>query len=116
MAKKTMTPVKADYNKITGITMEAATSASDGFEFKLKNTDEYVFVVVQNTHGSNAGTITVKAPTAGSYCAASADLVSSSIAAGGLAVIRVESAKYANNDGTIKLVPSSTDVKAVAIY
>lgn len=115
MAKKTMTPVKAEFNKITGLTMEAATTAADGLEFKLKNSDEYLVVLVQNTSASTAGTITVKKPTTGSYAAASADLVSESIAAGGLAVIRIESAKYANNDGTVLLVPSAADVKAVVI-
>lgn len=115
MAKFEMNPVEAKYNEITLVTPEAATVANDGLEFKLKNKDEYAFVVVQNT-GTGAATISVKAPTTGSYAAASSDLVSESIPAGGLAVIRIESARYANNDGTVLLVPSATTVKAVAVY
>lgn len=115
MAKKVLTGVKAPYNEATTIAFEAATAAADGFEYTLQGSDEYTFFVVQNTHGSAAKTITVKAPTNGGYAATDTDLVKS-VASGAFAVIRVESARFANNDGTIKLIPESTDVKVVAVY
>ena len=112
MAKKTMTPVKAGYNAITKVAYETAT-ANDGFELKLKSTDELTVILVTNSDTA-AKTITVKAPTKGSYAAASSDL-SLSLAAGDTAVIRLESAKYANNDGTVLLIPEATTVKAVVV-
>lgn len=114
MAKTVMTPVKAEYNAITKVTYEAATTPSHGLEYKLSGNDESTFVLVTNT-GTGAGSISVKAPTKGGYAAATSDL-SLSLAAGETAVIRVESARYANNDGTILLAPSVADVKAAAIY
>jgi hypothetical protein len=112
MAKKTMTPVKAGYNAITKVAYETA-AANDGFELKLKSTDELTVILVTNSDTA-AKTITVKAPTKGSYAAASSDL-SLSLAAGDTAVIRLESAKYANNDGTVLLIPEATTVKAVVV-
>ncbi len=114
MAKKVMTPVKANYNAITKVDYEVATSITDGFEMKLVGSDEYTLILVTNTDTS-AKSIAVKAPTKGSYAAATSDL-EFSLDAGATAVIRVESARYANNDGTIVLIPESTTVKAVAIY
>lgn len=115
MAKKTMTPVKAGYNAITKVAYETAAAANDGFELKLKlkSTDELTVILVTNSDTA-AKTITVKAPTKGSYAAASSDL-SLSLAAGDTAVIRLESAKYANNDGTVLLIPEATTVKAVVV-
>lgn len=113
MAKKTMTPVKAGYNAITKVAYETAAVANDGFELKLKSTDELTVILVTNSDTA-AKTITVKAPTKGSYAAASSDL-SLSLAAGDTAVIRLESAKYANNDGTVLLIPEATTVKAVVV-
>lgn len=113
MAKKTLTPVKAGYNAITKVAYETATNAADGFELKLKSTDELTFILVTNG-GSAAKKITVKAPTKGSYAAASSDLLLS-LNANDTAVIRIESAKYANNDGTVVLIPESADVKAVVV-
>lgn len=115
MAKKVMTPVKAEYNAITKIAYETADDTTNGFELKLKGNDEYSLVVVTNAESSAAKKITVKAPTKGSYCAASSDM-ELSLNAGETAVIRIESARYANNDGTVVLIPESTNVKAVAIY
>lgn len=115
MAVKELTGVKAPYNEATSIAFEVATAADDGFKYKLQGSDEYTLFVVQNAHASAAKTITVKAPTNGGYAATDTDLVKS-ISAGEFAVIRVESARFANNDGTIKLIPESTDVEVVAIY
>lgn len=115
MAVMEMTPVKGELNKVTPFAFEAATAASDGFVFKLpRMTDEYVVVLVQNT-GSGAGTFTVKKPEKGSYFAAGGD-ETFNLAAGEFGIFRFESAKWANNDGTIHCVPGATTVKAVVLY
>lgn len=115
MAVTNMTPVKGELNKVTKFAFEAATAAADGFQFKLpRMSDEYVIVLVQNS-GSGAGTFTVKKPTKGSYFASASDEVHE-LAAGEFGIFRFESAKWANNDGTINCVPSATTVKAVVLY
>lgn len=114
MAEKNMTPIKTPYNEITKVSLEAATTASDGMRCKLPSSDEYVVILVENT-GNAEATIKVAAPTNGSYAAATSDL-SLSLAAGDKAVIRIESARYANNLGEILLIPSATTVKACVIY
>ena len=115
MAVKVMTPVKGEVNKVTGFAFEAADVASDGLQFTLpKMSDEYVVVLVQNTGGSEYD-ITVKAPTNGSYAAASGD-ETYKVAAGGFAIFRFESARWANNDGTLLLVPGNAAVKAAVLY
>ena len=110
-----MTPVKGELNKVCKFAFEAATTASDGFQFKLpRMTDEYVIVLVQNS-GSGAGTFTVKKPANGSYFASASD-ATFDLAAGEFGIFRFESAKWANNDGTINCVPSAATVKAVVLY
>jgi hypothetical protein len=115
MAVKEMTPVKGELNKITPFAFAAATTASDGFVFTLpRMSDEYITVLVQNT-GTGAGNFTVKKPTKGSYFASASDEVYE-LAAGAFAIFRFESAKWANNDGTIACVPGAATVKAVVLY
>ena len=115
MAVMEMTPVKGELNKVTKFAFEAASAPADGFQFKLpRMTDEYVIVLVQNS-GSDAGTFTVKKPTKGSYFASASDAVHE-LAAGEFGIFRFESAKWANNDGTIHCVPSDAAVKAVVLY
>lgn len=115
MAVFKMTPVKGDVNKITKFAFEAATTPADGMEFQLPRvTEEYLVILVHN-EGSGAGTIAVKAPENGSYAATSTD-EELSLAAGEFAQIRVESARFANNNGTIKLVPSAATVKVAVLY
>ncbi len=115
MAEKEMTPIKGELNKFTEFAFEAATAAADGFKFKLpRKSDEYVIVLVQNS-GASAYGITVKAPTKGSYAASSSD-ETHSLAAGKFAILRFESARWANNDGTLDLVPENTAVKAAVLY
>lgn len=115
MAVKAMTPVKGELNKVTKFAFEAASVAADGLVFTLpRMSDEYVVVLVQNTGGS-AYNFTVKAPTKGSYAASSSDEVFS-LGAGEFGVFRFESAKWANNDGTINLVPGNAAVTAVVLY
>ena len=115
MAVKTITPVKGEVNKITKYAPVAAESTADGFEFKLpRMTDEYIVIMVQNS-GSGAATIALKAPTNGSYAAASSD-ETLELAANEFAFIRFESARYANYDGTVKLVPNNAAVKLAVLY
>ena len=115
MAEVTMTPVKGNVNEITKFAFEAATTAEDGLVVKLPRiTEEYVVIVVTNTD-AGAQTVSLKAPINGSYAAASAD-VTVSLEAGEFAQIRIESARYANNDGTVRLVPSDVAVKAALLY
>lgn len=107
------TPVKGADNKITGFSFQAATVAEEGVQVTLKKiTDEKLVIVVQNT--GEAGTIALKAPTNGSYAAADADEVYN-IEAGAFAFIRLESARYANNDGTVLLVPSNVAIKVAVL-
>lgn len=114
MAVKTLTPQKGDFNKITDISFEAATVAADGMEFKLPSRDMETYIVVRNTDASNAYTITVKAPANQGYTSASTDLVKS-IPKGGFAIIKLESAVYADK-GLVKLVPQNVAVEAAVIY
>lgn len=115
MAVKDMTPVKGVLNGFTKVALEAASVATDGMKFQLpRASDEYVIVLVQNTAAS-AYNITVKKPEKGSYYASASDEVYN-LAAGEIAVFRFESAKWANNDGTIVCVPENVAVKAAVIY
>ena len=115
MAVKAMTPKKGELNKVTSFAFEAADSVADGFVFTLPRvSDEYIIVLVHNT-GSGAGTFAVKKPTKGSYYASASDEVHE-LAAGEFGVFRFESAKWANNDGTIMCVPGAATVKAAVLY
>lgn len=115
MAVKEMTPVKGELNRITTIAMEAANDASTGFVFNLpRMSDEYVVVLVHNT-ASAAHNFTIKKPTNGSYFASASD-ETRNLAAGELAIFRFESAKWANNDGTITCIPANVAVKAAVLY
>lgn len=115
MAVKEMTPVKGNVNEITKFSFEAATVANDGLVFKLpKVTEEYLVVIATNT-GSAAYDVALKAPEKGFYAAATSDKVLN-LSAGEYAVIRIESARYANTDGTVKIVPGNVAVKAAVLY
>lgn len=115
MAVKKMTAVKGDLNKITEFAFEAATTASDGLSIVLPASDEYVVILIQNTSADTAYDITLKKPTKPSYAGATAD-VTHELGAGEFAIIRVESARYANTDGTVLLIPENVAVKAVTLY
>ena len=115
MAVKTITPVDGKLNTITEFTFTAATTAADGINFKLPVGDERCKILVTNTDASNAYKITLKKPTKGGYAAATSD-VEHELAAGEFAVINVETARYANTDGTILLVPANVAVTAAVVY
>lgn len=115
MAVKNMTPIKGEVNKLTGFAFEAATVAADGMKFQLpRKSDEYVVVVIHNT-ATAEHSFTVKAPTKGSYAAATSD-ETIKVAAGAFAFFRFESARYANTDGTVLCVPENVAVKAAVLY
>ena len=115
MAIKELTPVKAEVNKFTTFAFESATNAEEGFVFKLpRASDEYVSVVASNT-STTPYNITIKAPTSGSYAASLSD-ETFQLGANETAILRFESAKWANNDGTVVLVPANVAVKVNVIY
>lgn len=116
MAKKVMTAVKGKWNAITEFAFEAATVAADGLELKNPARDEEVTILVYNSDESNDYDITVKAPTTGGYAASMSDMKLADLGEGEYAVIRLETAKWANRDGTILLVPENIAVKAVVLY
>lgn len=114
MANTKITPVKGEINKLTKIATVAA--STEGMEFKLPRTsDEYVVVLAQNTDTANAHSFTVKAPTKGSYCASDSD-ETISLAAGETAIFRFESARFANNDGTVVCLADNAKIAVAVIY
>lgn len=113
MANVKITPVKGEVNTLTKI--ELVDASTEGMEFKMPRvSDEYVVVLVVNTDNSEH-TFTMKAPTNGSYCAADSD-ETISLASGEAAIFRFESARFANNDGTVVCVADNTMVKVTVIY
>ena len=116
MSVKAMTPVKGNLNKITPFAYEAATVASDGLSFVLpRMSDEYVIVLLQNTDAAAPHNVSIKAPVTGSYCASDGDEMYN-LPAGANAIFRFESAKWANRDSSIQIVPDNAAVKAVVLY
>ena len=92
-----------------------AVGATDGIEFNLKGVkNDYLLLIAISEEASDAKEVTIKAPTNGSYAAADADLTLS-LAAGGMAVARISTAKYLNNDGTLVVTGGSTNIKLQAI-
>lgn len=118
MAVKDIIPQKVDFNSIKNITFEAATVAGDGCKFIVPRDiagSEYLTILAQNT-GTAAYDVSVKAPTNGSYAAADSNLTLADVPANGIVAIRVETAKFANNDGSIILIPENVGVKFAVIY
>lgn len=114
MANLTITPVKCEVNKLTKIS--AVASSTEDMEFKLPRcSDEYIVMLAQNGDTENAHSFTVKAPTNGSYCASDTDEVIQ-LESGETAIFRFESARFANNDGTVACVADNAAVKVAVIY
>ncbi len=103
-------------NTLKSLESDLTAMTSDGIVFDVKGlSNERAYIIFKN--GGNAAVTTkVLKPTNGGYAAADADLTISSLAAGGVAGAWVETAKYANQDGTIVGTGGSANVKAVAIY
>lgn len=116
MAKAEGKNIKCNFNEIKELTLVAPTAVNDGVEFKIP-TDaklEDILIVAENG-GSAAQTVVVKAPTNGGYAATDKDLTLS-VAAGGIAVAKIESAKYFNKDNSIIVTSNATTTKIALIY
>ena len=100
--------------KATASALTAVTSAGIKFDVKKYPNDRLMFLFL-NSHATVAKDVKILKPTNGGYAADTADLVLDDVAAGGTAVAYVETARYANNDGTIICQGESTDVKVVAV-
>ena len=99
MAVATISEVKV--NKLE----KAVVNTGAEIEFKMPHADEFVIVFAQ---AGGSGDLKVKAPTKGSYAAASSD-ITLAVASGDIVPIRIESARYADTDGTVKITgPAST--------
>lgn len=114
MAVKSLTPTKCGYNEIKEFDFEAPTAVADGCEFIFPAKDEDVQVIVYNSAAS-AATVTVKAPVDGHYASAGDDL-KLSIAASKYAIIRLESAVYADKNEKVKIITSATTAKVAVLY
>lgn len=118
MAVKEITPQKIEFNSMKAVSFEAATAAADGCSFKIPREfagGEYLTILAQNS-GEAAYDVSVKCPSNGSYAAATENLKLADVAAGGIVAIRVETARFANNDGSIVLIPENVAVKFAVIY
>ena len=104
------------FNQIKSIASDlVAVNTTDGIKFDCKKyPNERIMFIIANTEASTAKDVKVLKPTSGGYAAADADLVLEDLAAGTQAVVFVESAKYANKDGSIYLLGESANVKVVA--
>lgn len=114
MAVTKITPIEGKVNKLTALTFTAATAATDGFELNTKDVGDEKLVVVVYNADSASKKITLKKPTNGGYAAASAD-EALSMGTGTYAFLRIETARFANYDGTVKLVPESINVKIAVL-
>lgn len=114
MAVKILTPTKCGYNEIKEFDFEAPTAVADGCEFNFPAKDEEVQILVYNS-GTAAGTVTVKAPVDGHYASAGEDL-SLSVGASKYAIIRLESAVYADKNEKVKIVTAATTTKVAVLY
>ena len=112
-ATGTFVQVKEEDLKVLTLVAVDAT-AGIVFDTKGKNNDGLV-IVAQNTNASAAKNVTIKAPTTGSYAKADED-ITLSVAAGGIAVARISTAKYADNTGKVTVTGGSADVKVQMVY
>lgn len=92
-----------------------AVDATNGIVFDTKGKRNIDIVFVASNAATSAKDITIKAPTKGGYAASDTDLTLS-VPAGGIALARVSTAKYANNDGSVVITGGSADIKVQAIY
>jgi len=93
-----------------------AVDATDGLKFDCKQySNDRLMFILENSNASAAKKAAIKAPVNGGYAAEDVDL-ELNIAAGKKAVAFVETARYANKDGSIVITGASIDIKAVAVY
>ena len=108
--------IKCNFNEAKSLDIVTPSAVADGVKFIVPKDSklEDIVIVAQNS-GSSAQTVVVKAPTDGGYAATDKDLTLS-IAAGGIAVVRVESAKYFNKDNTVVVTSNATTTKIALAY
>jgi len=106
-------PTTAVLNTATPQAWHLLTANEYGTVFSLNQGDQDCAIIVNNTDGSNANSVTILKPTDGSFWVAEADRTSVSVPAGQVAMIYIDSAKYCNKDYTFRLKGDGTDLKAV---
>lgn len=87
----------------------------DGNTLTLPASDEKTIIVVYNSSADTAYDVKVKAPVLANYAGAITDLVKE-VAAGYVAIIRVESAKYADVNKMINIDVEHADLKLAVFY
>ena len=108
--------VKCNFNDIKELIMVAPSAIADGVKFDVpKDAKIEDIVIIANNTGSAAQTVVVKAPTDGGYAATDEDL-SVSVAAGAIAIVRVESARYFNKDNSLIVTSNATTTKVALAY
>lgn len=104
----------AEFNNIKVGTFTTL-DGSDGGVFNVTNADAETLILIQNTDSSNAETVTIKAPTNPCMGAGSGFPDKAvSVAKSSIAACMIESARYMNADGTIKIT-GSADVKVLVV-
>ena len=108
--------IKYNFNEVKELTLVAPTAVADGVKFEVPKDAklEDILIIAQNT-GNAAQTVVIKAPTDGGYAATDKDLTLS-IASGGIAIARVESAKYFNKDNSVLITSNATTTKVALAY
>ena len=108
--------IKCNFNEVKELTLVAPTAVADGVKFEVPKDAklEDIVIIAQNT-GNAAQTVVVKAPTDGGYAATDKDLTLS-IASGGIAIARVESAKNFNKDNSVLITSNATTTKVALAY
>lgn len=116
MAVATGKVVKCKFNEIKALDFVAPSTINDGVKFDVPKDAklEDIVIIAQNT-GSSAQTVVVKAPTDGGYAATDTDL-SLSVPAGGIAIVRIESARYFNKDNSVVVTSNATTTKIALAY
>lgn len=115
MAVVVLTPQKVEENLAEVITMTASTT--DGVEFVVPVGMESFYVLFNNTSADTAYDVTLKKPTNGGHASAVADATAVEIAAGGIAVLFVETARWMDHSTRKVLVDSeNAAIKAAVVH
>ena len=106
------TKLTAKVNEVNVGTLTASTT--DGIEYTVNRPDDKTVLVVYNS-GSSATNLTIKAPINKCYAGVVADKVVS-VAAGKLAIVQVETARYMDSKTKkITLGSGSADLTALVV-
>ena len=115
MTVVTLTPQKIARNVAEVVTMTASTT--DGVEFTVPTNCEKFVIVFHNTSADTAYDVTLKAPTYKSHSSAQADATAVELAAGAIASLVVETARWMDAHTQKVLVDSeNAAIKAAVIY